>query len=275
MVDISRATPTAHTLRITGSIAAAMGLLALVLGLFVVGSLARDFESTMTVSSSAVDAIGQTIDVIEGTTAEIEKGIRAAARGVSGVSAASEVGAEGLANIADFLSTDLPRDLESISKTMPAAIQTAAAIDRTLNALSFVGVDYNPDEPFDASLRRVDDALKGLPENLRAQSDSFRELVPALATLADDSDRLGLALTRIAEDLGDLEGITANFNATLAEARTAIDQTSSALETDMWLLRLILIAFSVAGIAVGYGLFVLGRALEAPQAATASPTPVG
>jgi hypothetical protein len=246
-------------LYVTGYVAAVSSVIALVLGLVMVQVGARDLRATIDVSGEATNAIVDTVDVVEDATSEIRSGIDAAADGVSGVSATALTGAENIEEVAIFLETDLPADLEAIRGTMPAAIQAASAIDRALRALSFVGVSYSPDQSFDDSLRGVEAALADLPDDLRRQSGSLRELVPAATELAGEADRLSLALVRLGTDLETLEGITETYDATLTEASITIDRTASTLGRNLWLLRLLLIAMSITGVAVGFGLIAISR----------------
>lgn len=260
-------------LRYSGLTALTMSAIALVLGLYMVGSVTRDLEASIAVSASAVDAMVETVDLLDETTGEIRDGIDAAASGVSELSSAAVTGAQGLTDVSDFLANDLPNDLDAISQSMPAAIQAAAAIDGTLRALSFVGVNYDPDEPFDSSLRRVDDALRDLPGDLRRQSASIGELVPAVVGLAGESDRLGTSMSRIADDLGEFGEITAGYKATLSEAQRAIDATTTSFAVNLWLLRALVVAFTVVGLAVGVGMMGLGRLFETSKPVTTSIPP--
>jgi hypothetical protein len=262
MIVTTRPARVGRTLYVTGYMAAVTSIAALVFGLLMIQVVGRDIHATIDVSGEAISAIVDTVDVIEDATSEIRTGIDAAAEGVSGVSATAVTGATNIEEIADFLETDLPDDLEAISGTMPAAIQAAGAIDGALRALSFIGVSYSPEQPFDESLRSVETALADLPDDLRSQSESLRELVPAATGLAGEADRLSLALVRLGADLEALEGITENYHTTLTEASVTIDRTASTLGRNLWLLRLMLVAMAIAGVAVGIGLIAMGRFVD-------------
>jgi hypothetical protein len=149
----------ARFLRISGVITIATSIIALILGLFLVETGASDFRDSVKVSNEAVKAVLETVDLVSDSTVQIQEGIDAAASGVAGVSATAVVGAGSIEEVATFLETDLPENISAIRSSMPAAIQAASAIDGTLRALRFVGVDYAPDEPFDDSLRSVESAL--------------------------------------------------------------------------------------------------------------------
>ncbi len=262
MIRISSPSRLGRTLRVTGSVTAATSIIAFISGLLMVQVGARDLHATIDVSSEAIHAIVDTVDIIDDATSEIRAGVAAAAEGVSGVSTTAVTGAANIEEIATFLETDLPADLEAIRIAMPAAIQAAGAIDGALRALTLLGVTYSPEQPFDESLRSVETALADLPDDLRAQSESLRELVPAATGLAGDADKLSLALTRLGNDLETLEGITETYDATLTEASVTIERTASTLGRNLWLLRLTLIAMTIAGVAVGLGLIAMSRFIE-------------
>lgn len=253
-------------LTVAGIVAIVMSLIALVVGLITVGTTAGDLRQTVRISGSAVEVIADTMTVVDDATSEIKDGLDAAAEGVAGVSATTTVAASGLEDVAVFLETDLPEDLEAIRSSMPAAIQAAGAIDSTLRALSFVGVDYNPAQPFDQSLIAVEDALADLPDDLRSQAEALRELVPATADLGGEADRLAIALRRVGEDLDEVKAITGSYTDTLAEAREAITRVDSSFGRNIWLLRLAIIAMGFGGVAVGIGLMITGRAMDATLA---------
>jgi enamine deaminase RidA (YjgF/YER057c/UK114 family) len=252
----------ASVLYVTGYIATVTSISALVLGLLVVQVGASDLRATLEVSGEAMEAIVDTVDVIEDVTSEIRDSIDAAADGVSGVSATATIGAESIEEVAVFLEEDLPADLDAIRRAMPAAVQAAGAIDGTLRALRFVGVSYSPEEPFDDSLRSVEAALADMPDDLRSQSESLRNLVPAATRLAGEADRLALALTRLGDDLAKLEGVTQTYDQTLTEASATIDMTGSKLDRNLWLLRIALAAMAIAGVALGVGLIAMSRFVD-------------
>lgn len=247
-----------RVLRVTGATALVTSVMALVLGLVMVESGARDFRATVAVSNGAVEAVVETVDLISESTAQIQEGIDAAASGVQEVSATAVVGAASIEDVATFLETDLRDNITAIREAMPAAIQAAGAIDGTLRALSFIGVDYGPEESFDDSLRAVDTALASLPDDLETQAESMRDLVPVAANLAGEADRLAIALTQLAADLEGIEDVANSYDTTLTEAIATIESAETTLDRNIWLLRFTLLALALGGAAVGVGLYSVG-----------------
>lgn len=258
----------ARALNISGYVAVVAASFGLILGLVMVETTASDFKTSVQVSGDAVEAFAETVSVVNDATSNIEESLDAAADGIGGVSATATVAAAGIEDLAVFLETDLPDDLESIRASLPAAIQAASAIDATLRALSFVGVPYSPQEPFDDSLRGVEKALAGMPEELKTQATSLRELIPAAAGLAGEADRLSLALIRLGSDVASIQEITTSYDDTLSDARVAIANTERTLDRNIWLLRLLIVAMAVGIGAIGVGMIAASRAFSLLTAET-------
>lgn len=248
--------------RVAGALTIGASLLSLALALVLVESLVGDLAASVRVSQSAVEAISETVEVMDESVSQIDQSLDAASASLVSVATAAEIATEGLTDIALFLEEDLPADIDAILMSMPAAIQTAAAIDSTLSTLAFFGVDYDPEEPFDQSLRRVQGALAGMPDELRAQSQTIRALIPAVGELGVQTERLAGAIDEIEADLDEIQQVVASYRVTVEEAQASIEETESSLGNNAWLLRLLLVLLAIGGVAVGSALISLGRGLD-------------
>lgn len=257
-------------IRSTGAIVIVLSVAGLLLGLHLTRSLADDLRSTVAVSQSALVAIDQTIDAVDGIAADTASSLDAASESIDSAAVNVEGAMVAVEQMADFLDEDLPDTIESIQTAMPAAIQTAAAIDATLSALSLFGVDYDPDEPFGQSLARVNTALALLPIELRAQSESLRLMIPSAEALAAETADLSTSVADLSDRLTGFTDLTESYQTTLVEAEAAIEQTDSSVEASLWLIRVLIAAMAVAGVLVGAGLLAIGRSLDDLQAATAA-----
>ncbi len=92
-----------------------------------------------------------------------------------------------LADVAQVVAEDIPATLVEVQASMPALIETAAAVDQTLGFLAGIsltipnpfgvdwgiglGVEYNPEVPLDVALAEVSGGLDGLPEQLQAMGE--------------------------------------------------------------------------------------------------------
>ena len=248
-----------RTLIGAGLVALVASLTGLVVGWLVVGSVSADLADTVGLSRSALLAIEETLVVIETFGADVDDGLIAAADSIGAASAAADTAAGRLEDVADFLEGDLQADIEALRGSMPAAIQAAGAIDDTLRALSFFGVDYDPDEPFDVSLMAVEAALADLPSQLSAQAGTIRDLVPSSRQFATDAATLAGSLSSLSLNLASTQEVIASYRDTLDQAQEVVDDTGSSLADNTSLLRLLILTMSLAGVAVSIALIVLGR----------------
>lgn len=233
----------------------------LILGLLLVDSLTEDFEASIDVSQSAIASIGDTIDVVNDLAGGTSAAIEAASQSASSAAETTRDASVGIHNVADFLDSELPEDIEAIQSALPGAIGAADAIDSTLGALSFFGVDYSPEESFGVSLRRVQTALVTLPDEIRSQSETLRSLAPSADDLADDVEGLAQSLEELSDGLSGVDALTDSYAGTVAEAEAAIDQTGSSLDRTILLLRSLVVLTAAAGAVVGLALISVDRAL--------------
>ena len=243
----------------SGVLALVTSVIGLVLGLVLIDSLSGDLNDSVGLSASALTAIEETLGVIENVVAEVDDGLAAAAASIGGASEGVETTTGRLEDVADFLDGDLQSNIEAIHGSMPAAIQAAGAIDATLRALALLGVDYDPDEPFDESLIAVEEALADLPAQLGAQAEAIRALVPVSQQFADDAATLAGSFASLSVELGASQRLIDSYRATLAQAQGVVDQTGSALTANIWLLRLMVVMMALTGSALAIGLITLGR----------------
>jgi hypothetical protein len=256
-------------IRSTGILVIVLSVAGLLLGLQLTRSLADDLRSTVSVSQSALVAIDQTIDAVDGIAADTATSLESSSDSIESASETVEGAMIAVEQMADFLEEGLPETIESIQTAMPAAIQTANAIDATLNALSLFGVDYDPGEPFGQSLARVNTALALLPIELRAQSESLRLMIPSAEDLAAETADLSTSVTELSDRLAGFTELTESYQTTLAEAEAAIEQTDASVETSLWLIRALIAGMTLAGVLVGVGLLAIGRSLDDIYMATA------
>ena len=236
-----------------------LSALALVGGLILVQSLADDARASVSASKSALEAIGETVATVDEVASETASSLDAASASIAQVSSTVDEAVITLEGVADFLEVELPETLQTVQRSMPAAIQTANAVDSTLRTLSLFGVDYDPEEPFGDSLSRVNTALASLPDEVRAQSSALRGLIPSTSQLAVESERLAESLTELGESLDGFAALTDQYEITLTEAETTIAGTSSSVDSSIWMIRALVIGSGLIGMVAGAALTAIGN----------------
>ena len=253
---------TRKTLVVSGVVALVGSIVGLVLGLFMVNNLSDYLTQSVAVSESALGAVEETLGVLESVSVEVDEGIGAAAASIAAASDAVLTASGELDDVADFLDGELQTSIETLLETMPAAIQTAGVIDGTLSALSFLGVNYDPEQPFDASLMAAQDALEAIPPQLTAQAEAIRGLVPVSEQFAEDAAATAEAFDTLRVELESSQTLIDSYRATLDEAQSVVESTASSLTATNWLLRFIVVLMAVTGSAIAIGLITLGRSKE-------------
>jgi hypothetical protein len=209
---------------VVGIVGVVAALVATVVGVRLLGQLDRALTDSVAVASDAIDALGATVEIAGDTTWQLTVTLERTAtttRDLSGAIGDAEVVLRATAEVSE---DQIAGSVAGVEDALPALVQVAAVVDRTLSALTLVpfGPDYDPEEPLDDSLRTVQAELDGLPEALREQADLVRDASRDLRTvrvgtgaIADDLD--GLVAT--------LEGTTElleRYEATAGDARDLV-----------------------------------------------------
>lgn len=238
------------------------GVVGLILGMLLVESLRRDVEASLDVSRSAIGTVGETVEMISEVNEGAGTALRSASTAADSAADATRDAAIGLEDLAVFMEEDLPADLDAIRRALPGAIDAADAVDTTLGAFSLIGIDYAPDEPFGESLRRIEQALDQLPEEVRSQGSSFSLLVPATRSMADDVEVLAADLEELTGALLEVDGLAESYSVTVSEAEATVENASSSLDTTVLVLRLIVVVAAIAAVVLGLALLEISRQLS-------------
>ena len=134
-------------------------------------------EVVLATTTEAVEVID---GVLEDTAAALESMEATLAGGEQGMEDAAAL----TASLGTLLTEEVPTALDGVLASMPALVDTARVIDRTMRALSLVGVDYDPEVPLDQSLTGIEQTLEPLPEQLRAQQEALEGLSASMSTMA-------------------------------------------------------------------------------------------
>ena len=234
-----------------GAVGLVLSVVGTVVGLRLVSSFDAALGDSLALTADALDVVDASVQVTDDVVASLAtvlQGTEATTREVAtGIDDAVVV----LDSTADLTEDQLAGSLAAVEGTLPALIDVAAVIDRTLSALSSIpfGPDYDPEEPFDDSLRAIQVELDGLPGALRDQADLVRE---ASSSLAD----VRTGTVSIADDIGELEEALAGagtlleeYSATAGDARQVVDRSQGDLDRDLNLTRALVVALGVTMVA--------------------------
>ena len=228
-----------------GALGVVLSLAGTVVGLRLLGGLDAAVRDSIALTADALEVVDRSVEVTEGAVGSLTDALgstEAAARQVAtGVGDAVGV----LDATADLTEGEIAASLQEVEDALPALIEVAEVIDGTLSALSNVGVDYDPDEPFDDSLRAIQREVDGLPEALRTQAQLVREASSSLAGVRRATLAIADDLARLEAALRDARGLMEEYSATAAGARAVVDRRAGDLDGDVRLARALVVALGL------------------------------
>lgn len=250
-----------------GVLGVVLSMLATVVGLRLLTGFDVALANSIALTADALDAVDASVQVTEGAVASLTAALRrteATTRQLAiGIGDAEAV----LDATAALTEDELAGSLAAVEGTLPALIDVAAVIDRTLSALSSVpfGPDYDPDEPFDDSLRSIQRELDGLPEALQDQAELVREASSSLGEVKRGT-------LSIADDIGELEDalreasvLLADYSTTASDARELVERSDRDLQGELRLARVLAVALGLTMMAANAAPLGVGWLLLQPE----------
>lgn len=215
-----------------------------------VGAAATVMDDAAVAAGSATLALTSTRQLVE----DIERATRSSGRALQTVD-------DVLIEARDEIAGDLATGLDDALATLPGMIDTARVVDRTMRALSLVGVDYDPDVPLDEALTDLQTSLEPLPRGVRAQADLLGEVAGDVTSIAGDAGELSATLLGIRLRLLEAETVADDAVAHIDEAATAFRILSNELGTYRGWAPWVAVVAAIALGSTSTGLLLVGRAM--------------
>ena len=191
-----------------------------ILGTILVLTGTSAMDRSLAVTADAVVAADDTVALAADTIEIVGDSLATLVESAGLVAGAFDEASTVIADLTTLVTVEVPDALDAVLAAMPAIESSARIIDNTLSVLSLVGVDYDPEVPFDEAVAELETALTPLPGELRAQAG-------ALGGLAADFREFGTASEAIA---GDLAALQAQLDEAVRLLDTYADATSDATE---------------------------------------------
>ena len=234
-------------------------LIAGILGFAVVIALTHSADQSLAVTVEAVETADETVALAAETLGIVSQSFDTLVPSAELAATTFEDAAAVIADTTVVVTVDVPDALDAVVDAMPAIETTAEIIDNALRVLSFVGVDYAPEVPFDEAVAEITDAIDELPNELRAQA------IP-LASLASDFEDFGVATVEIADDLAELQSqmeeaelLLDSYAATAGDAAAVVTAIRDDLRWQRWLMVLVVVLVTGAFAALQGVPILLGR----------------
>lgn len=246
-----------------GSLGAIAAVVVGVAGWVLAGRAVDTIEGVITPTSGIVGDLADSIEASEvlfGRTTEAIESIETASR--STVRTLTSVGVV-LDETTEIAGEGIAGSLDAAVETLPGLISTGRVIDNTMRALSFVGVDYDPDVPLDESLADLEASLAPLPDQIRDQVALLEDVQADMEEIADDGRDLSAVLLEARLDMMAAERVLRSARANATAAAERIEEIEAGVETYDALARAVVVAASLALLAASLAPALLGLHLVA------------
>jgi hypothetical protein len=248
-----------------GVLGVVVSLLGGIVGARLVGTVDRGVGQSLALTGDALEALDASLVVAEDSVAIVSEGLGEVEGTARELEATLDQGGTLLSEGAELAGNDLADSLEAVEASMPALVRVAATIDGTLRAVDRLPFTqpYEPEQPFDQSVRDLQAGLEGVPESLREQA-------ALLAGAGESLESLGGGVVAIADtvqasrvELEEALRLLDRYSRTATEARTVLAATQEDLARQTALARVLV--WALAGtIALGQlAPLFLGRELAA------------
>lgn len=197
-----------------------LSILGVIVGRQFVDATGASLQSNLTLTIDSLETVRDTLSLTKTTVGELDEGLETAEEAANNVSVALAETGPLLVEGSRVVTEDVPESIETFQQSMPALIEVSGAIDstlRTLNAfnvdrtilgipLSFdLGVQYDPEVPFDQSVQALGASLEGMPEELRGLEDLIGTTNENLLVVSQDLARLSADLEGMNSNIGEVE----------------------------------------------------------------------
>ncbi len=247
---------------ITGAVTALIASIFFASG---IGPWFQTLSDSFDVTAEGLRAVDSTLEVVDESLVVVTDTL-AGIDGVFGATASAleEVGAVVLSS-GSLLQTEIPIQLDAIEAAMDGLIDTANVVDGVLGALSFVGVDYNPEVPLDQALEDVSVQLGELRESLSGYSANLFSLTVSLNRLEGEVAVVAGTMAGLQGQVDATRELIAGYRVTAGDAEAVITDASERLRGQVWLVRIMGVLLLLLLVPVFSFLWWAGKSAAQPK----------
>mgnify|MGYP001076458827 CR=1 FL=1 len=250
------------------------------LGHQLVDRVVTNFNQTLRQTSDSLDLLSETLLLAKNSIADVNDVMITAETTADNLAQSVSDTRPLLNQISTVATEQVPDNLETVQAAFPGLEQVAGVIDRTLVTLnSFrideeifgldieydLGIDYEPEIPFDQSVRNLSEGLEGIPESLRAMdayitvtSDNLETISQDIETLAGDLETVNGRLTEFDPIMDDYLVMVTDINDSTRQMRAQIQAESDSIKNGITFAMIWLALTQIAPLYLGWEL-VTGR----------------
>lgn len=242
---------------LTGIVASVIGAR---FGIQVVDGFGTDLSDALQLVSRSLDQVESSLLLAQSTLSDIGDGLNTLEVAAGNLSLTVEDTQPLLSQISAITSAEVPDSIESVEAALPGIIQVAGIIDDTLTRLNDfrverqilgvpiqfdLGIDYNPELPFDEAVQQVGSSLEDLPRQLRGLEADMDVTRGNLALLSEDLKQMGSDLDQIGVRISQTEDVLNEYQTLVVEINDSSRQLRSRLAGQLQNARRLVTLFAI------------------------------
>lgn len=204
---------------IAGVIGVVFSLLLVIAGLRLVNGLEVVLNNNIDLVLDSLDTVKETLLLTKTTIGQVNAGLTTVEGTADDLARTVNNTRPLLDQLAVVASETMPENIEAVQATIPNLAAVAGSIDQTLRLLSAfkleqnvfgiplgfnLGINYDPEEPFDQTIETIGESMDELPGQLRS-------LKVYLAVTSDNLQTISLGIGHIANNLQTINGSVAEM----------------------------------------------------------------
>jgi uncharacterized phage infection (PIP) family protein YhgE len=231
-----------------------LSIAGVIVGHQIVDEIGGNVLGNLELTSEGLTAVQDTLVLAKDALADVNSGLDTVERTAVNVSMAISDTQPLVNQVSLIASDDIPNSIEAIEETIPSLVQVAGAIDDTLVTLNNfridenilglriqydLGIDYQPDIPFDESVARIGESLDGLPDRLRSLDQSLQTSSNNLGVISEDVLQLSQDLSTINARLAEVDPLLNEYIRIVQDTNDRTRFTRLSLQSQLELIKTI------------------------------------
>lgn len=248
----------AVVLLLVGIVGIGIAVAGVLFGVQVVDAIGEALDQTLELTSESLDTVNDTLVLTKQTISQTGQAIGTVGDTTDSVAQMLDDTRPLLDAASKVATEDVPNSLDATQSAIPNLVAVAATIDNTLETLSTfqfertilgvpigfdLGVDYQPEAPFDESVAQIGTSLEGMPDNLRglqvhlgAASDNLATVSDNLQMLTEDLAKIEDSVEEVGPLLDDYISIVNQINDNIAQTRANVSNQLQMVKTGIIIL---------------------------------------
>lgn len=244
-----------------------MSVIGIIIGQRLVADLGEGLEANLTLTLDGLDTVNESLILTKSTVGNVSDGLATVEDTAENVSVAIDDTRPLLQQASTVTTQRVPESIETFQEGLPALIEVAGTVDETMRTLSNfnvdrrilgiplsfdLGVDYDPEVPFDETVEELGASLEGMPEQLRSLEESMSVTDDNMRAISRNVSEIGRDLSAINEDIAEIEPLLDEYISTVMEISDALRQARLSVRRQLDQMKL-----AVTVIMVWFGLMQL------------------